>query len=168
MVAPPGPTLAGFVAFIENAMQIPTKALATNPPSVWISYALANAMAIVNPSLRIVGIPANDAAGVSLSTGWDTIYTEAVYNLAADNLINYAPDPPGVSYFKRLRKKLNINGFVSGVVQSSGDEATSVSLVVQDAAKAFTLANLQNLKTPYGRRYLSLAQSYGPSTWGIT
>jgi hypothetical protein len=31
-----------------------------------------------------------------------------------------------------------------------------------------TLAQLQNLKTPYGREYLALAQSYGPNVWGLS
>jgi len=162
----PQPTLAGFQAFITNVMKIKPADLPTSSP--WIGIALANAMAIVNPSLACVGIPTADAADVSLGTTWGTLYTEAVYNLAADNLINYAPDQPGRSYFKRLRKQLNINGFVSGVVQSSSDESTSVGLVVQDAARAFTLANLQNLKTTYGRAYLALAQSTGPNVYGMS
>ena len=84
------------------------------------------------------------------------------------SLLNITPDVPGQTYFARQRKKFNINGFVSGVVQGSADESTSVSMVVQDAAKAFTLANIQQMKTVYGRQYLALAQSYGPATWGIT
>jgi hypothetical protein len=83
-------------------------------------------------------------------------------------LINVAQDQPGFEFFKSLRKELNINGFVSGVVQSSSDEGTSVSLVVQEAAQHFTLANLQNMKTTWGRTYLGIAQSYGPATWGIS
>ena len=41
-------------------------------------------------------------------------------------------------------------------------------VIVQEAAKNFTLANLQALKDPYGRQYLALAQSYGPETWGMS
>lgn len=162
----PQPTLAGFLAFVRGVMRIDAKHLPDNSP--WLTYAFAVALAIVNPALRIVALPQTDAAGVALNTGGFTIYSEAVYNLAADNLINYAQDQQGFSYFTRLRKKLNIGGFVSGIVQGSSDEGTSVSLVVQEAAKNFTLMNLQQLKTPYGRTYLGLAQSYGPTTWGLT
>ena len=162
----PQPTLAGFMAFITNTMRVPTSALPANSP--FIRYAFANALAIVNPALQAACIPDRDAAGVSLNTGGWTIYAEAVYNLAAHNLIEYTPDQPGFAWFEKLRKKLNMNGFVSGVVQASGDESTSVSMVVQEAAKNFTLMNLQQMKTPYGRTYLGFAQSYGPSTWGIT
>jgi len=161
----PQPTLAGFQNFITTIMLVPVSALP--PSSPFIAYAFANALAIVNPALRAVWIPQWDAAGVALNSGGWTIYAEAVYNLAAHNLIAYAPDQPGFTYFAKLRKKFNMHGFVSGVVQSSGDEGTSVSLVVQEAAKEFTLMNLQQLKTPYGRTYLGIAQSYGPSTFGM-
>ena len=159
------PTLAGFLSFVRNEMKIPTLALPTSSP--FIGYAFANALAIVNPALRTMPVPQQDAAGVALNSGGWSIYAIAVYNLAADNLVNYAPDQNGSAYFAKLRKKMNITGFVSGVVQSSADESTSVSLVVQEAAKAFTLADIQNLKTPWGRVYLGLAQAYGPSTWGM-
>ncbi len=159
------PTLAGFISFIQNEMQISATVLPANSP--FIRYAFANALAIVNPALQAVAIPQQDAAGVTLNTGGWSIYAVAVYNLAADNLVNYAPDQQGRTYFAKLRKKLNITGFVSGVVQSSADESTSVNLVVQEAAKQFTLADIQNLKTPWGRAYLGIAQAYGPSTWGM-
>lgn len=162
----PQPTLAGFNDFITNVMKVPTVALPSSSP--FIAYAFANALALVNPALQCAPVPQQDAAGASLNSGGWTVYALAVYNLAADNLVNYAPDQDGFSYFTALREKLNINGFVSGVVQSSGDDGTSVSLVVQEAAKAFTLANLQQLKTPWGRQYLALAQSYGPTSWGIS
>ena len=75
---------------------------------------------------------------------------------------------PGDCFFSDLRKKMNIDGFVSGVISSSGDEGTNQSMVVQEAAKQFTLKDLQNLKTPWGRTYLGLAQSFGPTTWGLS
>ncbi len=161
----PQPTLAGFIAFVQNTMGI--KPTILPPTSPYIRYAFANALAIVNPALQVVCIPDADAAGAYLNSGGWTVYAEAVYNLAADNLINYAPDQPGRRYFAKLRKKINITGFTSGIVSAAADESTSVSLVVQEAAKNFTLANIQSLKTPYGRAYLGFAQSYGPSTWGM-
>jgi hypothetical protein len=162
----PQPTLAGFQNFVTSVMNISAGNLP--PGSIWTSIAFANALAIVNPALQIVAIPQQDAAGVQLNTGGYTVYAWAVYNLAADNLINYAQDQPGRKFFAKLRKEMNLNGFVSGIVQASADESTSVSLVVQEAAKNFTLKDLQNMKTPWGRMYLSLAQSYGPSTFGIS
>ena len=161
----PSPTLAGFLTFIRNVMGIKATNLPDNSPAIPLSFAVA--LAIVNPSLQAACIPSVDAAGVTLNAGGETVYSLAVYNLAGSNLLSFAQDQAGDTFFQELRDKLNLNGFTSGVVQSSSDEGTSVSLVVQEAAKEFTLANLQQLKDPYGRRYLALAQSYGPSTWGM-
>lgn len=169
------PTLAGFLLFLRNVVGIPTTVLPDN--SIYIGWAFAVASAIVNPQLQGIPIPTADSTGAQLTGGVSySIYSQAVFFLGADNIFNYAQDLPNapkidggdLPYFQFYRKTWNINGFVSGVIQSSSDQGTSQSLVVQEAAKAFTLANLQNLKTPYGRTYLGLAQSYGPSTWGIT
>lgn len=109
------------------------------------------AVALVNRALQVVPSPLRSPS----------IYALCVYNLAGDNLVNYAQDRPNQTYFADLRKSFNILGFVGGVVQSTGDEATNESMVVPDAFKLFTMANLQQLKTPWGRQYLSFAQSYG-------
>ena len=37
-----------------------------------------------------------------------------------------------------------------------------------ESMKGLTLANLQNLKTPWGRMYLSIAQLAGPTIWGLS
>lgn len=73
----------------------------------------------------------------------------------------------GLTFFADLRRAWNITGFAAGVVQASSDVSTSQTLLVQDAAAGFTLGDLQNLKTPYGRAYLALAQKYG-TLWGVT
>jgi hypothetical protein len=167
------PTLAGFNWFIVNVMGISTTILPAD--SAVIPFCLGYAVDIVNPAIQqmapscgppIAGVPA-----ISL-------YVTAVYNLAGDFLINFAqdqPDAPPVKgskpplpFFAYSRKQWNINGFVSGVIQTAADETTSESMVVQEAAKNFTLQDLQNLKTPYGRTYLGIAQTYGPSTWGMS
>lgn len=133
-----------------------------------IPMALSVALAVVNPNLCAAGY----APGVT-GTNPVSIYTLAVYNLAGDNLVNYAPDTsnlpsPNNTYFAKLRKDLNISAWVSGVVASSYDEGSGQTLVVQEAAKNFTISNLQNLKTPWGRTYLGFAQAYGPSVVGIS
>ncbi len=171
------PTLAGFITFIRDIMGITTTVLPDNSPVIGMAFAVA--LAIVNPALRCVRIPQADSTGAVLNAGGLSIYSLAVNNLAADNLINYAQDLPGATpvegsnpplpFFAWTRAQWNINGFVSGVISGSADEGTSQSLVVQEAAKAFTLKDLQNLKTPYGRTYLGYAQSYGPTgPWGIS
>lgn len=175
-MAPPSPTLAGFKTFIRQTMGIDTTILPDADPVIPMAFAVA--LAIVNPALKCVALPSGDAAGASLNSGGLTIYTLAVYNFAADRIINFAQDQPGAEpvdgsgdpglpFFQWQRKQLNINGFVPGVIESSNDETTGENFVVQEAAKQFTLANIQQLKTIYGRQYLSLAQDWGPTIWGI-
>ena len=66
-----------------------------------------------------------------------------------------------------MRAQYNVLSFVAGVVNSTSDEGTSMGLTVPKAFEEYTIANLQNLKTPYGRAYLSISQSYG-TLWGLT
>jgi hypothetical protein len=40
-------------------------------------------------------------------------------------------------------------------------------MATPDFVKTLTLANLQQLKTPWGRQYLAYAQSAGP-LWGLS
>lgn len=165
-MAATGPTLAGFLLFIRGIMGITTVVLPDNSAS--IPFALDVAKAIVNPYLAAVGIG---------SPAYSSFYTLAVYNLAGSNLINYAQDLPDAAevpgsdppapFFAWLRKKWNINGFVSGVINSASDEGTSESMTVQKAAEDFTLADLQYLKDPYGRQYLAFAQRFG-TLWGLS
>jgi hypothetical protein len=168
------PTLAGFLNFVRQVMGITTAQLPDASPV--IGFALSVALGIVNPALRAACIPQTDGAGVQLNMGGLSIYVLAVYNLAGSNLLSYAQDPePPVVYkdnlpfFEYTRKRWKIDSFVSGVVQASSDESTSVSLVVPEAFKNLTIANLTSLKDPYGRAYMGLAQSYGPTgPWGIS
>lgn len=108
------------------------------------------------------------------------IYQQMVYNLGGAYLAQFAldpvplPDPPfiivdGVSYgfWSYLRKTSGLNGFVSGVVESSSDEGTSVSLVAPRWAENLTAGQLQLINTPWGRAYLGWAQSAGTG-WGIS
>lgn len=166
------PTLAGFIAFLRAVPVISTAVLPDDSPT--IPWALALAIQLVNQQLTAVCMPGPPIIGLPQVS----IYVSACYNLATDNLFTYAQDlpdapiipgsDPPAPFFKWSRQQWNILGFTSGVVQASSDESTSVSMVVQDAAKNFTLQDLQSLKTPYGRTYLGLAQAAGPTTWGIS
>lgn len=156
------PTLAGFLNFIRTVMQIPAAALPDNSPVITIAFDVS--IEIVNPQFNWIGA--------------SLIYELAVYNLAGSNLLNYATDPlpptffinvngTEVPYFQALRQQLGMTSFVAGVIQSTSDESTAESLMVPDALKGLTLANLQQLKDPYGRQYLAFAQDYG-SLWGLS
>lgn len=150
MVTPP-PSQAGFTVFMR-AQGITTSVLPDDSPVIPMAYAVA---------IQTVLLSINSVSPL--------MYTLAVYNLATDRVFNYAQDvgsPPPVyrdelPYFSWWRAHWNINDFIPGVVQSSSDVSTSQSMVIQEAANNFTLSNIQNLKTPYGRQYLSIAQDAG-------
>lgn len=150
------PTLAGFVAFIANVMQITSAQLSPTDPAIALSYNLA--LLTVNRQL---------AAAPNCDPTQPTIYAWAVYNLAGDQLINYASDVPPSTFFASMRASLNINAFVSGVLTSQSDATTSSSVAVPQSLNQLTLSDLQNLKTPWGRTYLSIAQKVG-TLWGIS
>jgi len=145
------PTVAGFLTFIRQVMGIIPKDLPDNSPVIPVAFQVSK-----------------ELVNISIAYASSIMYSLAVYNLAGDNLINYAPDVQGCSYFADLRASFNVNQFTAGVVDYSSDQGTSQGIWVIEPARQFTLSNLQNLKTPWGRRYLAIAQDYGPAVWGLT
>ncbi|OYV61588.1 MAG: hypothetical protein B7Z69_00555 [Actinobacteria bacterium 21-73-9] len=91
------------------------------------------------------------------------MFQQAVYNLAGDVLLNIAQDQADRGFFSEYRDRLGLNDFVPGMIGSASDTGTSQALANPDWVRTLTLGNLQNLKTPYGRAYLAIAQNYG--TW---
>lgn len=161
------PTVAGFLVFIRNVMAINTTVLPDSSP--YIGWAFAAAMQIVNPNLGL-GI-APPPLPAPYAPAW-TIYQQAVYNLGGDTLINIAQDQTGLTYFAKLRGPISDGGFgcgdfMAGVVESTSDVSTATSLAIGEGLKNLMLSDLANLKTPWGRAYLSLAMSYG-NLWGVT
>lgn len=142
--------LAGFTTFVRTTMGISTTVL---PDSAeWIGDAFNWSVEVVNDALQSIS---------------SLLYDQAVYNLAGDILLNIAQDQPGQTFFATARQTFGLNTFVAGVIQASSDEATSNTKLVPDFFKDLTLGNLANLKTPYGRTYLAIAQTYGP-LWGLS
>jgi hypothetical protein len=165
------PNLAGFQWFLANVVAIDATNLDPNSP--FVSFAFNVALGVVNPQLALVGIPNQQNSQYT-----KTMFDLAVYNLAADNVITFAVDPPDapvtimpdgtkVTFFERLRYKWGIGNAHFGVVASVSDVSTTTNIEVIEAAKLFTLSNLQNIKTPFGRAYISIAQAYG-TLWGLT
>jgi len=139
----------GFLAFIR-ATGVTTAQLPD--ASTDIDSALALSIAIVYIRIQEVS---------------PLIYDSAVYNLAFSNLIEFATDQPAQTFFADQRKNFNILGFVPGVISSTSDEGTSESLLNPEFMQKLSLADLQYLKTPWGRQYLSIAQRVGP-IWGMS
>src|SRR5271168_3673837 len=151
------PTLAGFQAFVTSAVQIPTSVLPANSP--YFGYAYNVALSIVSKQFQLVD---------------PGIYVLAVYNLAANNLINYAQDAvgapvyeDGMPFFTYMRQKFGITGFVPGVISSSSDQGTSQSTEVLEGFKTMTLLDLNATHTPWGQTYLMFASQIG-SLWGAS
>jgi hypothetical protein len=144
-------------------MGVPTAYLANDDPVLQLCYDIS--IATVRLAFQCVAPP---------------IYQQMVYNLGGHYLAQFAqdpsplPDPPfiivdGVSYgfWSYLRKTTGLNGFITGIVQASSDEGTSVSLVAPRWAENLTAGQLQLTNTPWGRTYLGWAQDAGTG-WGIS
>ena len=150
------PSQAGFLTFLRGIVGIPMAALADNAPV--IGYAYNVALATVNAQLIV--------AGALPSASW-SLYAIAVYNLGADRVVNFAQDVPPSTYFADLRKALNLTQFVVGTISESHDEATGQGMTVPDFVAGLTIADLQTIRTPWGRQYMGLAQATG-TLWGIS
>lgn len=167
------PTYAGFLTFVRQEMGINTTILPDNSYSLRLSFAVA--MGMVNTQLA--RIPQVHVTDFDVSD-YPSLYAVAVYNFGGHWLVNVAPDVPGceavagtnppLCYFANLRKQFNLTGFTSGIVTSTSDEGTSVSMQVPEWASNMTLQDMNMLKTPWGQAYMAIAQSYGPSVWGLT
>ena len=144
------PTIAGFAAFLQGVVGIPQTVLGA-----------ANVQTAISDAYQVAFTTTND----SLAQAPGPLYANAVYCLGTDWLLNWAPDPPNGNYFTKKRKELKLTAFQSGVVSSSGDEGTNVTLEVIEAAKNLTFDDLQRMKTVYGRQYIAIAQKYG-TLWG--
>lgn len=148
---PTTPNQTDYTSFLYGVVGIPTANLPASDPM--IATTLKIALEIVNAILNM---------------GSATLYTLAVYNLGADRLINFANDIDGQSYFKDLRKELRILDVRVGVPSAANDAGTAVSILNPEQLKTLTLADLQTLKTPYGRQYMGIAQDFGPTIWGLS
>jgi hypothetical protein len=96
------------------------------------------------------------------------MYAMAVYNLAADRLINLQPDTSGQTYWAKLRETFKIYDATPGIVVSGSDQGTTSSVLNAEFMKNLTAFDLQTFKTPYGRAYMGITQNYGPSIWGLS
>jgi hypothetical protein len=125
------------------------------------------AIADTSPYLVLSFDMASEIVNLYLDCASPLLYTQAVYNLAGDILCNNAQDVPPSTFWTDLRKGLGLNSFTPGFINAANDEDTSAALLVPLNLQNLTLADLNSLKTPWGRMYLSIAQSVG-SMWGLT
>ena len=141
-----------------NTLTFATQAI---PPAAGDAYIVVQP--VVATSLTVALATVNQA----INQASPQIYTLAVYNLAADRLLNFAPDQANQTYFQQLRTQYHLLDSKVGTVSSGSDQGTSGSLLNPDQMRTFTLQHLQLLKTPFGRTYLEYAQTYGVQIWGL-
>lgn len=103
-----------------------------------------------------------------------------VYSVLSTTQFQYllAPNPgPAIigpnaavteQFFATARRNFKLTDFSPGIVTSANDLSTGVGLLNQGFFSGLTLENLQLAKTPWGRTYMSIAQNYGPTIWGLT
>jgi len=94
-------------------------------------------------------------------------YCFAVYLLGTSFLLNWCPDQAGQTFFAAARTEMKLTSFTPGVVNSAADQGTSDSLLSPDFMKGLTIGQLQALKDPYGRQWLSMQQEFG-TLWGLS
>ncbi|ECD0768873.1 hypothetical protein RJH90_004512 [Salmonella enterica] len=139
-------SLSGFIEFVRTDMGVTAAQVPDDSPSFSLAY--NGAIEWVNQEIACV---------------MPNLYTAAVYNLGASFLVNYGTE----SVFAEFRKEYGLNNFKAGVITGAGDNSTSAQRLVPDFFKDLSLADLQMLQDPWGRRYLMIAQQFG-SLWGLS
>ena len=139
-------SLSGFIEFVRTDMGVTAAQVPDDSPSFTLAY--GGAVELVNPDIACVT---------------PNLYTVAVHNLGASFLVNYGTE----SVFAEFRKEYGLNNFKAGVITGAGDNSTSAQRLVPDFFKDLSLADLQMLQDPWGRRYLMIAQQFG-SLWGLS
>lgn len=169
------PNLADYLGFLRGVVGLPASYLGlanNNVIDAATGAVIDSAFAQVtsNPLISQFQLSLNIALDIvndQLNFASPDIYTLAVYNLAADRLINFGMDPQGQTVFADARKSYNVFNSQLGIVVSASDNGTSSAWEVPDFIKNMTLQNLQMLKTPWGRTYLGFAEAVG-TNWGLS
>lgn len=178
------PTFNGYLAWLL-AQQFPSQSLfQQNAPLLNIDLPQDNLqVANSTPQTLLAVAPAQSGSATDWVTWsyenaingvYDVIasidaisYTLAVYNWAADWLINNAVDQYPQTYFSTLQSQYQLNTPVVGVVNSTSDENTSASFSQGEQLRNLSIMSLNQNRTPWGRAYLAIAGATGP-LWGLT
>lgn len=144
------PNATDLYTFLTTVAGVPTGALPSGSP--YVTWALSYAE---EQTLRVLCLIGRD------------YYCFAVYCLATSFLLNWCPDTPPSTFFADARADMKLTSFTPGVVNSAADQGTSDSLLSPDFLKGLTLGQLQALKDPYGRQWLSMQQDLG-NIWGLS
>lgn len=147
---------------LSNTSSILTFAALANPIAVGDTYLIAPQALLTTFNIAMATV--ND----TLACASADLYVLAVYNLATDRLINYAPDVGGQTFFQDQRTKFRVLDVSVGVPSAASDQGTAVGILNPEFMKTMTLQDLQTLKTPWGRAYMGIALDYGSNLWGLS
>ena len=160
------PSIEGFTAWVFRVMGVPTGALAPDTPYLQLAYDEALNVAYVG----LAWVPNWSIANPKSPS----IYAIAVYNLGGHILASIAVDDPDAvppttppTFWADLRDKLQMNSLSIGFVTSASDQGTSAGQQIPNAIADMTLMGLDLMKTPWGRRYMTIAGQWG-NLWGIS
>jgi hypothetical protein len=144
------PSIQGYIDWIRTIMGVTADVLPDDSPYIQLSYDMAT-----------------EWVNIYLNLASPLLYTQCIYNLGGAMLVGIAQDIPPSTFWTDMRTSLGLNNFIPGFVNAANDEDTSAAVLVPVNLQNLTIADLQLLKTPWGRFYLSIAQSVG-SMWGLT
>lgn len=147
----PKPTREGYIAFLRNYAGVPETALPDD--SEIITYVLCSARDFLKTGMGLERSP--------------IVYTRTLYNMATSLLLNYAEDQPGQKFFQQLRDHYKLNELHTGIITSAADQGTSGTVKISKAMEGLSLADLQLLQDPFGRKVAAVLMELGP-IWGYT
>jgi len=107
----------------------------------------------LQPNTTVIG-----GSGVS----WEVNPSQTYASLATPALMSSK-----FTYLTSLRAQWQINQFVPGVIASTSDESTSANYKNPAVMDNLLFSDLNYVKTPFGRNYLSIAARYG-SPFGVS
>lgn len=176
---PAAPGCVGYNVY-ANAISGPGPLQNSGPIALGIPFTLNMVVSgVTPPSTNTAGSPwpsyaFNQAMGLVLNLGCNggVDLTLATYNCAGHIQIEITPDQPGRSgepgSFTKLRDTFFLLKESVGVVLSTSNGDSSTTIAVPDSLKQLTLTDLGFMKTPWGRRFLSFNQDYGPTVWALS
>lgn len=160
---------AGYTLYdqTQNATAVVSSNTATQLtfPAISGAVAAGDVYVVVQPVVAASLVAALATVNLAIATLDAYTYNDAVYNLAAHGVIASAPDQQDQTYFGDLRDDFKMVDPPYGAVASTSSAGHSVALMNPEWMRAMTMADLSTIKTPYGRAYMSIAQTYGSNIW---
>lgn len=145
------PNFQDFLTFVRNDAKIPTSAISDDDPMLETCFELGQETVPMHVGLQLQPL----------------IYLVCVYSFGVSYLLHCANDEPGSTYFSNIRKELNLDTLTYGLLNQASDQGTAGGELIPNAIQRLSLADLNFLKDPFGRRAISFLMELGP-LWGLS